>query len=248
MLFLNKVINRWIAVMGIFMLIFGGFTYYFRDSRGNASFHEGDNTVETVENIQLDLLKTNVYVLPTTEDKIRIRYKSIVPISVMLGDNRLVIEESDEFVLSFLTGDDIGLGLWLYLPKGIYEDITLHTASGNAEVGRIDSHEINVITKSGNIKSTDTRSLVNLITGTGDILLDCEYPIAGSTLESRSGNAEIVFPKGSSVALAYETENGRFESDLIRGSIEGSYMYGFNGGENLISADIVNGTLTVSEK
>lgn len=244
---MNKTINRWLVVTGIFALIFGGFAWYFRDTKGNASYHEGRNTVKLCEYIELDMLKTNVHLIPYTEDKIKIEYKSIVPISVMLGDNRLVITESDEFVMSFFTGDSEQFGLWLYLPKEIYKSITVYTTSGNVEVGRIDSDGINVITKSGDISAKQARSLVNFTTGTGDIQLQCEYVIAGSSLESRKGNAEITFPEGSSVALSYETETGRFESDILSGSIEGSYMYSFSGGANLIHANIESGTLTVNE-
>ena len=245
---LNRIINRWLVVMGVLAVIFGAALWYFRDSKGNASYYEGSNTVKLCEYIEIDMLKTNVHILPYQGEKIKIEYKSIVPISVMLGDNRLVITESDEFVLSFLTGDPEQFGLWLYLPKGIYKDIAVSTTSGKAEIGRIDSEDVTVITKSGSISATETRSLVSLVTGSGDILLDFEHVIAGSSIESRKGNAEITFPKGSSVALAYETETGTFNSDILKGSIEGSYMYSFSGGENLISADIESGTLTVNER
>lgn len=244
---MNRVINRWLIVTGIFALIFAGLTWYFRDSEGNISFYEGRNSVRICEYIEINMLKTDVELIPYTRDEIRVEYKSLMPISVMLGENRLVIEESDEFVLSFMTGSTEQFGLRVYLPKDIYKEITVYTSSGNVEVGRIDSEDITVVSKSGAISATETRSLVNLVSGTGDIILDFESVIAGSSIETRQGDALISFPAESSVALSYETETGEFSSDLLSGSVEGSYMYSFSGGNNLIHANIGSGTLTVEE-
>ena len=67
-------------------------------------------------------------------------------------------------------------------------------------------------------------------------------------MQSRTGSAEIIFPKGSSVALDFETNTGELKTDLISGSFPGSYMYSFNGGGNLIHASLESGVLTVREK
>ena len=67
-------------------------------------------------------------------------------------------------------------------------------------------------------------------------------------MQSRTGNAEIVFPKGSSVALDFETDIGELKTDLLSGSYPGSYMYSFNGGAKLIHASLERGILTVSER
>lgn len=56
------------------------------------------------------------------------------------------------------------------------------------------------------------------------------------------------FPKGSSVALDFETDIGELRTDLISGSFPGSYMYSFNGGGKLIHASLESGILTVRER
>ncbi len=242
---MNKAVNVWLIVTGVLALVFGILTYINRGSSGEAEYYEGDNTVEVCSTIELDLLKTDVRILPTKDDRIRIKYKSIAPLSVLMGDNRLVIKESDEFIVSFALTDEESFGLELFLPKDIYDNITVYTTSGNVEIGRIDSYGITVITKSGSIDANETRSMVSLTSGTGDISLHFDSVIAGSMIETRHGDAEILFPRGSSVALAYETETGQFVSELLTGSVEGSFMYSFSGGEELIEADVESGTLTV---
>lgn len=245
---MNRTINIWLIVTALLSLIFGGCLWCFRDSEGTAEYYEGRNTVEVCDVIELNMIKTDVEILPHDGNEILFEYISTVPISVLKGDNRLVVKESDEFQLSFMVGDESRFCFRLYLPKHIYSSITVYSSSGSVDIGRIDSDLVTVVTKSGEIRSTKTRSLMKLSSGTGDILLDFESVVADSSIETRSGNAEIIFPKGSSVALSYRTETGSFECDLISGSVDGSYMYSFRGGNNLLHADVDTGILTVKEK
>ncbi len=245
---MSRAINIWLIVTAVLSLIFGGCLWFFRDSEGTAEYYEGRNTAEVCDNIELDMIKTDVQLIPYEGEELMFEYKSTVPITVLKGDNRLVVKESDEFQLSFFTGDEAQFVFTLYLPKRIYKNITVYNSSGDVHIGRIDSDVVTVVTKSGGILATDTRSLMKLTSGSGDILLDFESVVADSSISTRSGNAELIFPKGSSVALSYETETGSFECDLISGSVEGSYMYSFRGGNNLVRADVETGIFTVKEK
>ena len=44
-------------------------------------------------------------------------YKNEVPLALELGDNRLTIRESEEFVISLFAGSEAEFGLYLYLPE-----------------------------------------------------------------------------------------------------------------------------------
>ena len=243
-----KIIDRWLVVMGILSIVFFVCLWNNRDAQGNVEYYEGSNSVAMCEYIELDLLKTNVELIPYSGSRIKFEYKSLVPIEVLTGDNRLVVNESDELKVSFMTGDSTQFGLKLYLPKQNYRSITVYTSSGNVDIGGVKAEIINVITNSGNIAASSTRSVVNLTSGSGNILLDLDKVKAGSSILSRSGNAEIRFVQGSSVALSYKTDTGIFRTDLLSADIKGSYMYSFSGGENLIHADVSRGVLTVRAK
>ncbi len=245
---MNKAINRALVVFAVLTLVFGVLLWLYRDSKGNAEYYEGSNSVSLCEYIELELLKTNVELIPYDGDEIRFEFKSTVPITVKKGDNRLVVTESDEFVLTFMTSESEQLGFRLYLPEVCYRSITVYTSSGAVSADGVLSEEMNVVTKSGDISVTSCSTPVKLTSGTGDILLDFDDAAAGSVIEARSGNAKLILPRGSSVALSYKTETGRFISDMISGSIDGSYMLSFSGGERLINADVISGTFTVSEK
>lgn len=238
----------WLIVMGALTLIFGVCTWLVRDSKGNAVLYEGSNTIEICDHIELNLLKCSAELIPYDGDEIRFEYRSVAPVKVLKGDNRIVVEESDEFKLSLLTDEDAELGFKLYLPENSYDIITVYTSSGTVNAEGIAAGQLNVITKSGDIDVRDCNGLVRLTSGTGNVLLSFDEITEGSGVEVRNGDAEILLPKDSSVALSYETETGSFESDMISGSVDGSYMFSFRGGERLIYADVAAGTLTVSER
>ena len=105
-----------------------------------------------------------------------------------------------------------------------------------------------VITNSGDISVEDNTSLVNLVTGSGDISLDFAEVVQDSSVQSRSGNAEILIPKDSSVSVEFETDTGECVTDLFKGNVFGSYTYSFNGGKRSVFASLESGTLTIAER
>lgn len=242
----EKIINRWLIVTFIAAAAFVIPALVFRGESLGTAIH-GDEEFPLCEYISIDLLKTDVTIIPTQSDKIRFVWQNDVPLTAKTGDNSLEITESGEFVIS-LMADSSDYGMTLYLPQEYYRDILIYTVSGDVRLGAVDSDKINVVTNSGNILSENTRSMCSLVSSTGDITLDFYRVIPGSGVQSRKGNAEIIFPKGSSVALDFETESGMVETTLIGGHYPGSYLYSFNGGGNLIHAALETGTLKLTEK
>lgn len=247
MIITERAVNRWLIITGIFAALFAAAAFLFQgESLGSAK--EGDERFPLCEYISIDVLKTDVTVLLTDDDEIRCVWRNDVPLTAEVGDNSLTITEGTDIVISLFAEDTANYGMYLYLPREYYRDILICTVSGDVTLDEVDSDRISVVTNSGSILSENTRSLCILVTGSGDITLDFYSVIAGSVVQSRTGNAEIVFPKGSSVALDFETDSGELKTDLISGSFPGSYMYSFNGGADLIRAEMERGILTVREK
>lgn len=242
----EKAVNRLMIVTAAFALAFGAGAYHFRNAP-HAGAYEDELEVSLCEYIDIDVLRLNVSVIPYDGDRIRISYTNDLPLIIEKGDNSLSISESDEFVISILA-ESARFGMTVSLPRDIYREITVSTGSGSVSLGALDAERISVSTGSGAVDSEGTRSLVYLSSGSGDITVDFEAVIPESTVITRSGNADILLPKGSSVALDFETETGACECDLIAGRVVGSYMYSINGGRDLIHATLEQGTLTVSGK
>lgn len=243
----ERVINRWIIITGLFAVTFAVLARLF-PGESLGSEKTDDITFPLCEYISVDLLKTDVELIPYDGDRIRLVYRSDTPLTADLGDNVLSVAESDEFVISLFTQKNAERYVKLYLPQEYYRDIHIYTVSGNVTLGAVDSDKITVVTNSGNIASDNTRSLSSLTTSGGDIRLGFYRVIPGTSIFSRTGNAEISFPKGSSVAVNFETDTGFLSTDFISGKLSGSYLYSFNGGGNIINASLENGVLTVCEQ
>ena len=245
---MNRVINRWLIVTALLSVVFGALLWKYRFAEGNAEYFEGSNSVALCEYIELNMLKTDVELIPYDGSRIKFEYRSIVPIEVLLGDNRLVVNESDELRVSFLTEERTDFVFRLYLPYHLYRSVIIYTSTGDVLLDSLSCEAVSVITKSGDIASVNTSTPVQLTSAGGNIFLDFSSVVPDCAITTRNGDAEIRFPAGSSVALSYETESGSFRSELLSGSVKGSYMYSFSGGENLIFAEVERGLLTVSEK
>lgn len=245
---MRSILNRWIVVTGVLTLILGICVVAFRGGSGNVSYYEGDETFPPCLYMELDMLKCDVELIPYDGEDIRLVYSSLVPITVRTGDNRLVVSESSEMKLTFLTQPPQQTGLKLYLPEKEYGGITIYTSSGRIDCSGISAGEIMAVTKTGDISFDGCYALLQLKSGSGDISLQLDEIVQNSSVETRKGDAQICFPRGSSVALSYKTETGSFSSDMIKSDINGSYMFSFGGGEKLLHADVESGTLTVNYK
>lgn len=243
---MEKAVNRLLVVTAVLAVAFAAIAYSFRGAQHGEAAAE-DRLVPFCEYIEVDILRLDVTVIPYDGEKIRVNYCNDTPLDISIGDNSLTITESDRFVISVFAGESEHFGLYLYLPREIYREIEIFTGSGKVRVGGVDSEKVTVITGSGDVQCEDTRSLTCILTGTGNAVLDFDYVIPESSVQTRSGNAQILFPQGSSVALDFETVDGECVTDLISGRVFGSYLYSFNGGGTLIHAATESGTLTVSE-
>ena len=243
---MGKVIDRLMLVCAVLAVVFASIAYHYRGAEHDTAKSE-TREFPLCNYIDIELLRLDAIIMPYDEPEIKVSYRNEVPLDFFLGDNRLTIQESDEFIIS-LMGDEESYGLYVYLPREIYRDITVYTGSGDVTVGGVDSEKVTVVTNSGDVLCEGTRSLTYIVTGSGKATLDFYSVIPESMIQTRSGDAEILFPKGSSVALDFETESGRCVAGMMSGEIEGSYMYSFNGGENLIHASVASGTLSVNER
>lgn len=244
---MEKVINRLLIVTLVAALLFGALAYKFKDAEHDSAYRE-DLNFTLCEYIDIELKRLDVTVMPYDGELIGVSYTSDLPLAFNIGDNRLTISESEKFMISLFTGSDTKYGLNLYLPRTAFREISIYTGTGSVNVGRVDSGVISAITNTGDISFVDTVSRVSLSTSTGFIKLDFDSVVSGTDIFSRNGNADLSFPKKSSVEVNFETETGECNTDLWGGSIRGSYRYGFNGGDRLINATLNTGILNINEK
>lgn len=244
---MEKRVNVLLVVTAILTVIFGGLAYHFRDAEHDSA-QTGDVLLPMCEYIDIEILRLDVEIIPYDGENIRVAYKNELPLALELGDNRLTVKESEEFVISLFAGSEAEFGLSVYLPEKSYREITVYTGGGNVSVDGADCEKMTIVTNGGDISVKNSVSLVNLVTGTGDILLDIAEVVQDSSVQSRSGNADIFIPKDGSVAVEFETNTGECVTELFSGNVYGSYKYSFNGGRRSVFASLESGTLTIAER
>lgn len=241
---MEKKVNRLLAVTFVFALLFGGGAYLFRNSEHD-TIAEGEREFELCEYIDVDLQRLSVTVIPYDGETLRVKYKNDLPLDFELGDNKLSITESTEFVVSLFAGRESEFGLYLYIPRVSMRDIKINTGLGSVRIGRVDCRKLTVLTESGDILCDDMVSLCRLTTSSGHISVDFEYVIDGCEVLSRRGDVDMTLPPESSVAVDFRTDTGECVTDLWSGLVRGSYLFSFNGGGRVIVATVEKGVLTI---
>lgn len=244
---MEKAVNRLIVVTFAAALIFGALTYRYKDAEHDSICRE-DLSFTLCKYIEIDLNKLNVTVTPYDGELIRVSYASDLPLAFKMEDNKLIVTESNKFMISLFTGGDSVYGLKMQLPQDVYKEIKVYTSTGSVNVGRVDSGVVSVITNSGDILCENAVSRTSLTSSSGNITLDFDEAVNGSSIFTRSGSAEISFPKSSSVLVNFETETGMCSTDLPVGTAIGSRQFSFNGGNRLINAALQSGELKIYEK
>ena len=228
----------------MFAALFGGIAYLLRNTEHD-TVAEGERSFDVYEYIDIDLQRLDVTMIPYDGEEIRVSYKNNLPLAFDIGDNRLSITESEDFVVSLFAGKESEFGLYLYLPRRSFRDITINGGTGDVKIGRVDSSRISVLTESGDIICEDMVSLGRLTTTSGYISVDFEYIVPETEIFSRKGNVDIALPEEDSVAVDFKTDFGECFTDLWNGHAYGDHTYSFNGGDRVIHATVENGTLTI---
>lgn len=241
---MERIVNKMLAFTFVCAAVFGLAAFMLRNTDHDIVAQD-ELEFELYEYIDVDLQRLDVTVIPYDGESIRVTYKNDLPLSFDLGDNRLSITESTDFVVSLFAGSESEFGLYLYLPRRSFRDIKIITGLGDVKIGRVDSSELTVLTESGDILCEDMVSLGKLTTTSGYIKVDFEYVIPETEILSRRGDVDISLPPESSVSVDFQTDTGECHTDLWSGQVYGSRVYSFNGGDKHITASVERGTLTI---
>lgn len=242
---MERIVNKMLAVTFAGAVVFGLISFMLRNTDHDI-LAQGEEEFDQYEYIDINLQKLGVTVIPYDGDTIKVMYKNDLPLKFEIGDNSLSISDSTDFVVSLFAGRESEFGLYLYLPRKSYREISIITGTGGVKIGRVDSRELTILTESGDILCEDMVSLGKLTTTSGYINVNFEYVISGTEIMSRRGDVEIKLPQESSVAVDFRTDTGECHTDLWSGQVYGSRVYSFNGGDKQIIAAVERGILNIT--
>lgn len=244
---MEKKINKFLVISLILGTLFGGTAYFFRNAP-HASEAGGEFIFPILEYLDIDLQRLDVALIPYDGEEITVEYKNDRPLDMDIGDNTLMITESDDFVVSLFAGKRSEFGVKIYLPVRKYREITIYTATGAIDISGIECQKLSAVTESGDINILDMNYLASLITTSGSIRADITDIVKDTDILNRSGDIELTLPPESSVSIDFRTKDGECVTDMISGQIYGDYIYAFNGGRRQISVTAEHGTFVFKEK
>ncbi|MCH5204930.1 MAG: DUF4097 family beta strand repeat protein [Oscillospiraceae bacterium] len=244
---MKRTINKWLIVTAAGALVFGALAFLFRNSEHD-SLSSGDKNCGFCEYIKVELLRLDVSIIPYDGDEIRVVYKNDLPLDIEFGDNSMTISESEKFVISLFSRTAEDFGLWLYLPRKSFREISVYTGQGSISVDKTDCGLIRLITENGDITCKELSSQANITTSKGFVSLDIAELNTNISITSRKGNASVMLPKSSSAAIAFETQTGECVCGITQTRLSESGFFGINGGEKTIFANVLEGTLNIKER
>ena len=98
---MERGINRWLIITAVLAAAFAALAFLIPgESLGSSK--EGDEYFPLCEYISVDLLKTDVTVIPYEGDRVRMKYRNDVPLTAELGDTILpTLTEKVEDMFNF---------------------------------------------------------------------------------------------------------------------------------------------------
>ncbi len=245
---MEKTINKFLAVSLILAALFGGLAFLFRNYP-HSSGAGGTFTFQLLEYLDIELQRLDVSFIPYDGEEITVEYKNDRPLDMEIGDNKLTITESAAFVVSLFAGKRSEFGVKIYLPKSVYRDVSVYTATGDVNIlNGFDCQKLSVVTESGDITVENMGFLSNISTTSGNVNANIGFTVNGTRFLNREGDTEITLPRESSVALDFKTEDGECKTELVNEQIYGDYLYSFRGGKKQISVTAEHGTLYLKER
>lgn len=244
---MEKIVNRLLIVSLILAVVFGGLAFVFRDYPHDP-VAGGEFGFPLQQYLDIDLQRLDVSLIPYDGEGIIVEYKNDRPLEMEIGDNELIITESDEFIVSLFAGSEAEFGVRIYLPETAYRDISIYTATGSVNVGSLECQKLSVVTESGNITLQSVTYPLSLSTTKGRIYADMDEVVGGTEILNREGSVDLTVPREVSFAVDFKTKDGQCRSDLIRQQIYGDFLYSFNGGKQQISVTAEHGTFTLNER
>ncbi|QZY55755.1 DUF4097 family beta strand repeat-containing protein [Crassaminicella profunda] len=196
--------------------------------------------IENVEKIYIDMISTNVKVIPEDRKDIKIHFygttnEKISPLNIEKKDKAIFVKEKkkNEMVINIGKGSLSDTHLDVYIPKDYSKDIDIEAVSGDINFGKLQIEIANISTVSGDIEGDiidGKNATFKTISGdieiesskgklyaksvSGDIATKVESLKDDLAFKSTSGNVEIKLPKTALFRLQASSTSGEINCEF----------------------------------
>lgn len=196
--------------------------------------------IEKVENIYIDMISTNVKMIPEDRKDIKIHFygtmnEKVTPLNIEKEDNSIFIKEKkkNEMVMNIGKGNRSDTNLDVYIPKEYSKNIDIEAVSGEIDFGKLQMEMANISTVSGDVEGEEInakKATFKTVSGdieieaskgnlyaksvSGDISIKVEDLKEDLAFKSTSGDVEIKFSKTIPFRLEASSTSGEINCEF----------------------------------
>lgn len=209
----------------------------------------------SVNDIELDIASSTTLVTVGDVDKITVDYTSDNRhnVNARVDGDKLVVEESTNFVVTFINWDlgNSDADLVITLPRKEYDDVTINAASGEVEIKELVSKNFDANSASGNMNYNIFAEDIKISTLSGNVQLNncTDRKAKKLKLTSTSGDhsvsgfmTEKFAFESTSGCITADGISGEGEVDITSGEIELAYALW----DNELDINAVSGSIDVT--
>ena len=189
-----QIISR-ICAIGAVLCVIGMavcFTFVEKDYKSNVK--TGEHTFPYYKHISVITENIPVFIYPSKDENINVRYMSDSEVTVKEEKGRLIIQQEGDFVFSVLSFSQSDYKIEVYLPDAVYDGITLATSDASLYACPINSNAVSITAKSGYVNIEDIKCSGRLIVDTDNATADIKVSqFSGGELKNRTGNINMTF-------------------------------------------------------
>lgn len=171
-----------------------------------SNVREGETSVDFTEYLTIHVFNTPLYILPSDDDMITVKYVCDTDVDIYEDSGRLYIEQADSFVISLFAKKQLDYRIEVYLPQKSCRSINLITNNASVYSCPLKSYMLNIKSKDGYVNIED-------ISCDGTLTMDFESADAdiavshfsGGSLDSGSGTVNLNFSEEIGVNALADT-------------------------------------------
>ncbi len=189
-----QIISRICAVGAVICLIAAVLCFTTFENDYKSSVKSEELSFPYYEHLSVITENIPVYIYPSKDENINVKYLSDSEITVHEEKGRLVIRQEGDFVFSLFSFSQLHYKIEVYLPERTFSSIILATSDAPLYSDVLNSNVVNITSKSGTVEIKDikchTRLTIENDSGQADINIS---EFSGGELKNRTGNINLTF-------------------------------------------------------
>lgn len=189
-----QIIIRALALSSVLCLIMSLICFRYIEKDYVSNVRSGEITAEFTEYLTVHAFNTPLYILPSDDDSIKVKYVCDSDIDIYNDGGRLIIEQAESFAISLFAAQQLNYKIEVYLPQKSYKSIHIITNTAAVKTCALDTYMLNVKSKDGYVNIED-------VSCSGFMKLDFDRASAdiyvsdfsGGELVCRSGTVNLQF-------------------------------------------------------